>query len=531
MKRIIYKQLVLILVALFASVSSFAANDEAQYNILKKEYTLNADGSYSLHVIKELTLYTHASFNSMYGETFVVYNPKYETLKINESYTTQADGTVIQAPQNAFNEVLPSFAVSAVEYNDLKEMVITHTGLEIGATIYLDYTLTTKPSTNGKSYFDIEEVIEESSPIKEYTISIEAPKSLNLKYALLNSSQTPKVDGDKVTYTFKNVKPAALESFKPRHDTAPILVASTMPEGFTEEVFGAKYSGSDLQELTSLVKSVVTGSTTEAKVEEILGYLTSRMQSSQIPFRYQDNEVRPLMKVINSGYATSMERVALFRAMLTIAEVDYTVLVSTANYLPQNVFTLAKIKDIVLQIGGKYYSAFVPTAIEIAPRSNIDNFYALEGGKFTPTSVEAKTTIESKKEVEINSEMADKSGYIVYALDNKESKVMGWRIGGLPVDRASELELPELVSSEKMSWIIALPKGIELQSKAFATTMDAPFGKVAISMQKSGDTVTVERTIEFTKQTISPKEYKKFREFMTLLNSSKYSKLLFKVVE
>ena len=81
--------------------------------------------------------------NSLYGETFIVYDPAYQQLKINESYTRQVDGTIVTTPANAFVEVLPSAAANAPAYNGLKEMVVVHTGLELGATIYLDYTVTT----------------------------------------------------------------------------------------------------------------------------------------------------------------------------------------------------------------------------------------------------------------------------------------------------------------------------------------------------------------------------------------------------
>ena len=83
--------------------------------------------------------------NGTYGESFIVYNPQYQELKINSSYTKQKDGTIIKTPDNAFVEVLPRNAADAPAYNHLKEMVVVHTGLELGATIYLDYTVTSKP--------------------------------------------------------------------------------------------------------------------------------------------------------------------------------------------------------------------------------------------------------------------------------------------------------------------------------------------------------------------------------------------------
>lgn len=39
-------------------------------------------------------------------------------------------------------------------------MVVTHTGLELGAAIYWDYTILTKPE------IDIDEIIQEQSPVE-----------------------------------------------------------------------------------------------------------------------------------------------------------------------------------------------------------------------------------------------------------------------------------------------------------------------------------------------------------------------------
>ena len=120
--------------------SSVRAASEAEFRVLSKHYTLHADGSQELRVKKELTLYTHAAMNGLYGETFITYDPQYQELKIHESYTRQKDGTIVKTPDNAFVEVLPSSAKDAPAYNRLKEMVVVHTGLELGATIVLDYS-------------------------------------------------------------------------------------------------------------------------------------------------------------------------------------------------------------------------------------------------------------------------------------------------------------------------------------------------------------------------------------------------------
>lgn len=137
-------KLVLLLCLLLVTVTAFGA-PEAEYKKLEKTWTLHSDGSQEFRCNMELTLFTHTAMNGTYGESFIVYNPQYQELKINSSYTRQKDGTVIKTPDNAFVEVLPRNAADAPAYNHLKEMVVVHTGLELGATIYLDYTVTSKP--------------------------------------------------------------------------------------------------------------------------------------------------------------------------------------------------------------------------------------------------------------------------------------------------------------------------------------------------------------------------------------------------
>ena len=114
MKKIYYIYVclgVLLLTALPAKAAS-----EAEFGKLAKTYTLHKDGSQEMRVYKELTLFTHAAMNGLYGESFIVYNPAYQELKIHESYTRQKDGKIVKTPENAFVEVLPAAAADLGTY-------------------------------------------------------------------------------------------------------------------------------------------------------------------------------------------------------------------------------------------------------------------------------------------------------------------------------------------------------------------------------------------------------------------------------
>jgi hypothetical protein len=93
----------------------------------------------------------------------------------------------VQSPKNAFNEVLPFQAADAPAYNNLREMVITHVGLEIGAVVELDYTL---HSVAGfMPIFSCNMVLNESSPIKDLEIVVKVPTGNQFNYEIINANQ------------------------------------------------------------------------------------------------------------------------------------------------------------------------------------------------------------------------------------------------------------------------------------------------------------------------------------------------------
>ena len=201
-------KIICLLIVLGTAISVSAA-PEAEFKKLIKSWTLNTDGSQEFHYNMELTIYSYLAMRSLYGESFIQYNPEYQTLKINSSYTKQKDGTIVKTPDNAFVEVLPRSAADAPAYNHLKEMVVVHTGLELGATIYLDYTITTKAGY--LPGLDIFEPIQQASPIKEYSLSVTVPVDKDLSYSLANPQVMAKVNVEEgmrtISWKLKNVKP------------------------------------------------------------------------------------------------------------------------------------------------------------------------------------------------------------------------------------------------------------------------------------------------------------------------------------
>lgn len=319
MKQI--KYIFFLLIGTLYAISNGYAQSEADFIRLVKEFTYKPNGEFEFHYNKILKLKTHKAFNSLYGETFVVYNPDFQELKINESYTRQADGTLIQAPQNAFNEVLPSTAADAPAYNHIKEMVITHTGLELGATIYLDYTLSSKPSF--LSTPDIDEVLQELSPVKEYVLIVNIPENQELHYTLSASKVKPEItvkEGMKsYRWKLKNIPAAISEPYQSsnKYDVPRLTACTYTSVNQALSLFQKNLLLPIDPKIKEFTRQLVQNAATEKdKLIAVYEYITKNISTIGLTPENLAYTSRPPFEVLESAYGTKTEKADLFIAML-----------------------------------------------------------------------------------------------------------------------------------------------------------------------------------------------------------------------
>ncbi|MGM0611908.1 MAG: DUF3857 domain-containing protein [Bacteroidota bacterium] len=232
MLRLYFSSVIFILAFFLNSNQAFSEEYEhdAVYHELKKEYKLNEDGSIEFHYYKKLEIKTYYAFHQKYGETFIVYNPKYQDLTINKSVTTMADGTKVPAPANAFNEVLPRQAKNAPAYNHLREMVVTHTGLQKGAVIELDYTITSKAGFH--PLLMNRETLSKEIPVENMEIIADIPEDAVLNHQTTGIRTGPEIKEKKgrkhYIWKFSNLDAHPSEPYSPEpYQFLPILEFST----------------------------------------------------------------------------------------------------------------------------------------------------------------------------------------------------------------------------------------------------------------------------------------------------------------
>ena len=295
---------------------------DAIYEKIVKEYTLLEDGSMDYHYYKKLKLNTHFSFNRLYGETFIVYDPNQQDLKIKKAIVTQKDGTVVPSPENAFNEVLPRFAAHAPYFNNLREMVVTHAGLELDAIIELDYTIHTKPG-----YFPAlmaDELLTESSPITEEVIKVRIPASKVLNYKVFQSRTEPEIIESEVykeyIFTFNAIAENTHENYQPSkniHLPRLIFSSSNLAEAqqFLSNQEALNYKTD--KQLQAVVSNLQKDSTDLLNIILKLQHIVANdVNTYHVPPKYSGYEARSPIEVWQSNGGTQFEKSILLVTLL-----------------------------------------------------------------------------------------------------------------------------------------------------------------------------------------------------------------------
>ena len=512
-----------ILGMLLLAVLPVKAESEAEFRKLSKTYTLRADGSQELRVQKELTLFTHAAMNGLYGETFIVYDPEFQELTIHESYTRQKDGTVIKTPSNALVEVLPSSAANAPAYNHLKEMVVVHTGLELGATIYLDYSIVSKAGYLPE--LDVCCPVKELSPVKEFIFRLNVPAGKSVRYELLNASAKPVIaqgNGMKsFIWTLKDVAPRPYAYPSGRGNLGlvqavasgmmPVFVASTWP-GYTEAVkyLQKQFAVGNTSVVEGKVAELTQGleGNPQAMRNAIANYMAGLYQLGHCNVSLQDAgyRLRPASEVITSAYGTQAELVNLDVTLQRAAGLEAEVAVCALRPSVDGNRGLATVMSLVCQ-SKKMPEKVALTGTEEACLQPFMTITDLQGKKLMLESYLGAKEVRTTDTLEVKSdklqELADGWG-IVPLSDPTPVRSLYAYAGNTII--SEKILLPRTVDCA-LETIVRLPEGMKWSGHADKEISNA-CGKVVFSYKAVKGGVKVTRSIRIDRQLQTPANYK-----------------------
>lgn len=414
------KKILIILAILIALPGVSISQDDAVYHKLIKEYTLNEDGSFDYHFYKEVTILSYYAFNRQQGETFIIYDPEYQELKINESYTIMADGKKVVTPENAYNEVLPRFASHVPQYNHMREMVVTHTGIERGATVFLDYTIHSSADFLPAFMNDIEIPME--ADVKEMLIKVKVPEKQEFYYKTYNIRTSPDLkveDGMKVyTWTFRNIRPESWENNTPPEKTPQIVysAAKDLKRVYFSFVAQPAFTYQITPEMAKFAENIAEEEKDEIKIiRKIQDFVVIDLATFHVPLYYSGYRIRTPEEIWKSNGGSQVEKAILMTSLLLAADINAVPVAVIPDALyDEKIGSLMIMKEFAVQVNTKDHNRWYFSSTRV---NSQDMSYDLTG----KTLLVLDGAIESLKKYNIESKAAKvyvEGGFVVKDTSN-----------------------------------------------------------------------------------------------------------------
>lgn len=504
-----------------ATTVMMAQQADAEYKLIKRAYEVKNDGSMTYNYRKELKLNSQRAFFSVYGESFIVYNPEYQTLKINEAYTLRADGSRVYAPKNAFVEQLPSACADCGYYNAFREMVVVHTALEKGATIVLDYTITSKPGVLLDKI-----VFAEDAPVAKYEVSIQTP--FDFYYSLQNATskkvvfnRKPSKPGTIYTWTGTNLPQTTAEPYAPSAEKLyPVLFLSTV--GDLNAMLPTDFS---LPQTASVFVAGIGGDELD-KAKKINEHVARNIRLNNVSLAQTGLRFRNAGEVWNANCGNAFEKTLVLNAMLRAAGFNCDV-VFKYDTLDCNghKFYFPKTEAVAFSHEGQNYELSALRASKIEPLGKSLNAQSL--------------TTEDKLFVTLNGDALECNGTkgkknMVKLADGYYALSIEQPVGGvtvLPWQLESKRNYPLVCGTTKIlcHYTVEIPEKVRLVGKTVNITVSKPFGYMQIKIEQKGNTLEVVRTLSITQDTIPVSQYADFKAMMLQWHDANYKRLVFAV--
>lgn len=259
-----------------------------------------------------------------------------QTLEVVTCRTYQAGGAIVDSPANALNEVTPDAVGRCAEFLDLREMVISHVGLEPGCVTELEYVvrdLEPGPAPAAGQIF-----LQDRWPVLERIVSLSGP---GLQWELVGGAADVTL-GDGVTVTARNV-PGLPEDGNgaQRGDYAASVVYAFGPIAAAAE---AMADGAITTDNARFVDWLAQGATEDAdlttvdSLQRIAGLVAERIATVHLPDGLLARTPRRADEVFDAGCASPWEKALLTVSLvepLPVPPTETVYLVSRWNTLPR----------------------------------------------------------------------------------------------------------------------------------------------------------------------------------------------------
>ncbi len=312
--------------------------DDAIILRLEQAWTLGADGAcqYEEHVwTKVLSPRVYGSL----GDVRIDHREGVEALEIVAARTQLADGRTIEAPGYARNVVSPGGDTSGwPAYGDLRQTVVSFSGVEVGAVLELHFVRTTRAGVRPWLWGDVR--VQEAYPVVSRTVAVTAPATQAIHHRLENviGRNTVSAKAGVHTYVWEFRDLGRCED----EPQAPPANQRCGRLRFTTCAGAAKWAGELLRgvEQSAVADEAITKLARDAAEKEIdaAGRVRAVGEALGKSFNFVESRsawsgrgVRPAAEVFRANYGSAPESAALWLAALRAAGLTATPMIAVVS--------------------------------------------------------------------------------------------------------------------------------------------------------------------------------------------------------
>lgn len=485
MKKILFATM-----AILIGTAVTAQQPDAIYKLIRYEWTFNADGSSDYHYRHEVQIIRNRALVAYAdkGETFVVYNPDLEELTVNEVYTIQKDGTRVNMPQNAFIYQLPSECADCGRFNHIRELAMVHTGMELGCTIVVDYTI-------HRRYNFIHENIplKRDCPVDKLEVIVNYNNDINVNYNITGNQYLPEsatrsesVNTDKMgrilRYTLSNMPQAPREPYMPADIIPTLHLFNGTPQ------FTVADEGKDFTFAEDIVGKMTDKGSAKETITKIRNHVVDNIHLNDIAPNHLGYAVASPAETWRTSCGTAADKAALLTAILLHEGYQAHVTGDNNDLVGVLIDTLEYRFDVRSKAPAQLYG---------------EAHDEVSTGNFTTTA-----------DAELDT-LADGFFRLSFAGIPGEPTMSA---RSLALDRTTPLQgsACDLTSTE----IYTLPKGVKLVGGSVSDKLSFDgIGSMQVSVKQSGKTLKVERKLKLEKSVVPVEDYANYRKLLATWQS------------
>ncbi len=280
-----------------------------------------------------------------YGDIAIPYQPASQNIEVNIARTIVADGTVLQPPGEAFNDVTPPGLLSYNLYSDAMWKVISMVGLAPGVCIEYQVTLEDKVA-GGETWIMGGYNFQATEATLETSYALQMPKMWHLQWHVANDTPKTKplkprisyTENDTIVYIWKYGETPALEleeGMPHVNNVAPRLRYSSIAEwddvyAWYKELARGRYtSNADIEgKVHELTRDLEAD---EAKIRAIYHFVASNIRYVGIELGQSAYQPSHATEVFQAQYGDCKDKTTLLISMLDLVGIKaYPCLISVA---------------------------------------------------------------------------------------------------------------------------------------------------------------------------------------------------------